>query len=147
MDDNIRTRQRKAVSTLWRRQIKVCGCHCLKSTFVLRTQCFKSAWIYAVLHNGFGMSTTKNRFKSTLEIDGQEVQWTLGALLHRMRYFPLRYLFVNLWFVIYCSDIERERLLAERRRAQVQYGNNSWQLSHNSFLSWAVPIVCITLVC
>jgi hypothetical protein len=57
-------------------------------------------------------------------------------------------LYVCFYFVIYYSDIERERLLAERRRAQVQYSsNNSWQLSHNSFLSWAVPILCITLVC
>ncbi|OZC08420.1 GDA1/CD39 family protein [Onchocerca flexuosa] len=51
----------------------------------LRSQCFKSAWITAVLHEGFSISRTRNRFRSVFDVNGQEVHWALGAL-----YFPLR---------------------------------------------------------
>ena len=57
---------------------------------IYRTQCFKSAWINTVLHDGFGVSRRDHHFSHVQELNGQEVQWTLGALLHKMRYFPLR---------------------------------------------------------
>ena len=58
--------------------------------FLTRYQCFKSAWIATVLHDGFGFPKTYKHFTSTQLIDGREVQWTLGALLFKTRFFPLR---------------------------------------------------------
>ncbi|RWS27065.1 ectonucleoside triphosphate diphosphohydrolase 7-like protein [Leptotrombidium deliense] len=56
----------------------------------LQTECFKSAWIATVLHKGFKMPKTYNHYKSSLNINHNQVQWTLGALLYRTRFFPLR---------------------------------------------------------
>ncbi|VDN52654.1 unnamed protein product, partial [Dracunculus medinensis] len=72
----------------------------------IQMQCFKSAWISAILHFGFHVDKYFNNFKSVLLIEGQEVQWTLGALLYHLRYFPLR-------------DIQKQRLLEKKRRQNV----------------------------
>ena len=46
-----------------------------------RMQCFKSAWIATVLHDGFHFPQHYSHFTSTQLIRGQDVQWTLGALV------------------------------------------------------------------
>lgn len=71
----------------------------------LRSQCFKSAWVAAVLHQGFLLDKNFNHFQSVFNVNGQEVQWTLGAVLYHMRYFPLR-------------DEQRRNLLYKRRRGE-----------------------------
>ncbi|XP_064600465.1 ectonucleoside triphosphate diphosphohydrolase 4-like isoform X2 [Liolophura sinensis] len=55
-----------------------------------RLQCFKSAWIHAVLHDGFKFPTTYTNFRSAQLVNGKDVQWTLGALIYRTRFIPLR---------------------------------------------------------
>jgi len=56
----------------------------------MRTECFKAAWISTVLHDGFGFPRNTTKFKTVSLINNEEVQWTIGALLYRMRHFPLR---------------------------------------------------------
>lgn len=53
-------------------------------------QCFKSAWITTILHEGFKMPKIYKKFRSALTVKGEQIQWTLGALLFRTRFFPLR---------------------------------------------------------
>ena len=58
--------------------------------YLYRYQCFKAAWISAVLHNGHHFPKEDFNFKFSSSIKGKVVQWTLGALLHRARFLPLR---------------------------------------------------------
>ena len=55
----------------------------------LTKQCFKSAWVMTFLHEGLKMPKTFNGFTTLHEIEGNAVQWTLGALLYKTRFLPL----------------------------------------------------------
>ncbi|XP_074602960.1 ectonucleoside triphosphate diphosphohydrolase 7-like [Brevipalpus obovatus] len=48
-------------------------------------ECFKAAWITTVLHVGFKMPKDFKNYQSALAINNNQVQWTLGALLYRVR--------------------------------------------------------------
>lgn len=52
--------------------------------------CFKSVWVMVLLHDGLHMPNSYNKYKSVLTLGGNNVQWTLGALLYRTRFFPLQ---------------------------------------------------------
>ncbi|NXG03871.1 ENTP4 diphosphohydrolase, partial [Sakesphorus luctuosus] len=56
----------------------------------LKYQCFKSAWMYEVFHSGFSFPVSYNNLKTALQVYDKEVQWTLGAILYRTRFLPLR---------------------------------------------------------
>lgn len=56
----------------------------------LKYQCFKSAWMYEVLHSGFSFPTNYKNLKTALLVYDKEIQWTLGAILYRTRFLPLR---------------------------------------------------------
>jgi len=58
--------------------------------FRFKYQCFKSAWMTTVLHEGLKFPKTYQGLTTAQLIDGKEVQWTLGALLYRTRFMPLR---------------------------------------------------------
>lgn len=58
-----------------------------------RYQCFKSAWMYEVFHSGFSFPVSYSNLKTALQVYDKEVQWTLGAILYRTRFLPLRYEF------------------------------------------------------
>ncbi|XP_075676516.1 ectonucleoside triphosphate diphosphohydrolase 7-like [Dermatophagoides pteronyssinus] len=53
-------------------------------------QCFKSSWIFTILHSGFRMPRNYQKFRSISMLNDEPVQWTLGALIFRTRFFPLR---------------------------------------------------------
>ncbi|XP_041124475.1 ectonucleoside triphosphate diphosphohydrolase 7-like [Polyodon spathula] len=56
----------------------------------LKYQCFKSAWMYEVLHTGFQFPKDYPNLKTTQLVYDKEVQWTLGAILFKTRFLPLR---------------------------------------------------------
>jgi len=57
----------------------------------LTTQCFKSVWVTAALHQGLLFPPGYGHLTSAPNtVHGQVVHWTLGALLYRTRFFPLR---------------------------------------------------------
>ncbi|KFU84806.1 Ectonucleoside triphosphate diphosphohydrolase 4, partial [Chaetura pelagica] len=56
----------------------------------LKYQCFKSAWMYEVFHSGFSFPVSYSNLKTALQVYDKEVQWTLGAILYRTRFLPLR---------------------------------------------------------
>lgn len=58
--------------------------------FFNRYQCFKSAWVYEVFHSGFSFPASYSNLKTALQVYDKEVQWTLGAILYRTRFLPLR---------------------------------------------------------
>nr|XP_015202200.1 PREDICTED: ectonucleoside triphosphate diphosphohydrolase 7 isoform X2 [Lepisosteus oculatus] len=56
----------------------------------LKYQCFKSAWMYEVLHSGFKFPKDYTSLKTAQLVYDKEVQWTLGAILFKTRFLPLR---------------------------------------------------------
>ncbi|EPY78639.1 ectonucleoside triphosphate diphosphohydrolase 4 [Camelus ferus] len=56
----------------------------------LKYQCFKSAWMFEVFHRGFSFPINYRSLKTALQVYDKEVQWTLGAILYRTRFLPLR---------------------------------------------------------
>ncbi|KAM9475305.1 ectonucleoside triphosphate diphosphohydrolase 4 isoform 2-T2 [Clarias gariepinus] len=56
----------------------------------LKYQCFKSAWLYEVFHSGFSFPRGYENLRTALLVYDKEVQWTLGAILYRTRFLPLR---------------------------------------------------------
>ncbi|XP_020011884.1 ectonucleoside triphosphate diphosphohydrolase 7 isoform X1 [Castor canadensis] len=56
----------------------------------LKYQCFKSAWMYQVLHEGFHFPYDYPNLRTAQLVYDREVQWTLGAILYKTRFLPLR---------------------------------------------------------
>ncbi|XP_059083836.1 ectonucleoside triphosphate diphosphohydrolase 7-like isoform X2 [Tigriopus californicus] len=57
----------------------------------METQCFKSNWLTVALHEGFDFPDTYSHLSAAPEtVNGKVVHWTLGALLYRTRFLPLR---------------------------------------------------------
>ncbi|CDW54398.1 GDA1 CD39 domain containing protein [Trichuris trichiura] len=56
----------------------------------IRTQCFKAAWAFALLHKGLRFPVNISNFHPVSRMSGHDIQWTLGAVLYRLRHLPLR---------------------------------------------------------
>merc|ERR1719219_1706110 len=59
----------------------------------IQNQCIKSAWITVALHQGLKFPKSSAHLSSSPNtVNGQVVHWTVGALLYRTRFYPLRYM-------------------------------------------------------
>uniref|UniRef100_F7C8K3 nucleoside-triphosphate phosphatase n=1 Tax=Monodelphis domestica TaxID=13616 RepID=F7C8K3_MONDO len=56
----------------------------------LKFQGFNSAWMYQVLHKGFHFPYNYSNLQTAQLVYDREVQWTLGAILYKTRFLPLR---------------------------------------------------------
>ncbi|XP_020658700.1 ectonucleoside triphosphate diphosphohydrolase 7 [Pogona vitticeps] len=56
----------------------------------VKYQCFKSAWMHQVLHEGFHFPRDYSGLRTAQLVYDREVQWTLGAILFKTRFLPLR---------------------------------------------------------
>uniref|UniRef100_A0A671TCX8 nucleoside-triphosphate phosphatase n=1 Tax=Sinocyclocheilus anshuiensis TaxID=1608454 RepID=A0A671TCX8_9TELE len=91
-----------------------CGC-----------QCFKSAWMYEVLHSGFVFPAAYENLRTALLVYDKEVQWTLGAILYRTRFLPLR-------------DIPQESL-----KGSHSHWHHSFSFMNNHYLFLACFLVVV----
>lgn len=56
-----------------------------------RLQCFKSAWLSIMLHDVYHFPHNSSlHLTTTDQINRHTIQWTLGAILFKTRYLPLR---------------------------------------------------------
>jgi len=97
--------------------------------FRFKYQCFKSAWVTTVLHDGLNFPKDYDGLTTVQMIKGKELQWTLGALLYRTRFLPLR-------------DMELEN--AQSAKAQ-QHG---WWIIilHEGFYPILFTLACIVIM-
>ncbi|XP_067084446.1 ectonucleoside triphosphate diphosphohydrolase 4 isoform X1 [Osmerus mordax] len=91
----------------------------------LKYQCFKSAWMYEVFHSGFSFPADYKNLKTALLVYDKEVQWTLGAILYRTRFLPLR-------------DIQQESL-----KGVHSHWRHSFSFVNNHFLFLACFLVVL----
>ena len=95
-------------------------------TFRIKYQCFKSAWMTTVLHKGLKFPDGYKGLKTAQLINGKEVQWTLGALLFRTRFLPLR-------------DMKVHDVLSSKAQQHVL-----WVLFHEGF--YPIILLCISAI-
>lgn len=55
----------------------------------MKFQCFKSAWVSVVLHQGLNFPPDYPHLTTVKHINGSEIHWTWGAILYKTRFLPL----------------------------------------------------------
>lgn len=94
----------------------------------LKYQCFKSAWMYEVLHSGFRFPADYPSLKTAQLVYDKEVQWTLGAILFKTRFLPLR-------------DLQQETL----RQSHSSWLRSSFVYNHHLF-SLCILVVVLAIL-
>lgn len=94
----------------------------------LKYQCFKSAWMYEVLHSGFRFPADYPSLKTAQLVYDKEVQWTLGAILFKTRFLPLR-------------DLQQETL----RQSHPSWLRSSFVYNHHLF-SLCILVVVLAIL-
>ncbi|CAF0886637.1 unnamed protein product [Didymodactylos carnosus] len=125
----------------------------------LLLQCFKSAWLYAFVHDGLKFPMDYKGLKSASLVNNHDVQWTLGAILYKTRFLPLRtinhihsathyrhthqhsstvisiicIIFIFLCLLLYQQKIRSKLRMYLSRRNNILYGNtNGYSNSNNN---------------
>ena len=96
-----------------------------------RNQCFKSAWMTTVMHEGLKFPTDYNKFHSVALINNRDVQWTMGALLHRTRFLPLRYDIIKISIQLVAMDKCQRRVQDTEERS-----SNAWFTQSHRDYTW-----------
>ncbi|KAF3688039.1 Ectonucleoside triphosphate diphosphohydrolase 7 [Channa argus] len=94
----------------------------------LKYQCFKSAWMFEVLHSGFRFPAGYQSLKTAQLVYDKEVQWTLGAILFKTRFLPLR-------------DLQQETL----RQSHPSWLRSSFVYNHHLF-SLCILVVVLAIL-
>ncbi|TNM85672.1 ectonucleoside triphosphate diphosphohydrolase 4 [Takifugu rubripes] len=94
----------------------------------VKKQCFKSAWMFEVLHSGFRFPTNYPSLKTAQLVYNKEVQWTLGAILFKTRFLPLR-------------DLQQETL----RQSHSSWLRSSFVYNHH-LLSLCILVVLLAIL-
>ncbi|KAM9324826.1 ectonucleoside triphosphate diphosphohydrolase 7 [Gastrophryne carolinensis] len=94
----------------------------------LKYQCFKSAWMHKVLHEGFHFPHYYPSLRTAQLVYNKEVQWTLGAMLYKTRFLPLR-------------DIRQESI----RPAHVSWYRFSFVYNHYLFFA-CILVVLLSII-
>ncbi|KAK2817459.1 hypothetical protein Q5P01_025650 [Channa striata] len=94
----------------------------------LKYQCFKSAWVFEVLHSGFRFPAGYQSLKTAQLVYEKEVQWTLGAILFKTRFLPLR-------------DLQQETL----RQSHPSWLRSSFVYNHHLF-SLCILVVVLAIL-
>uniref|UniRef100_H3C908 Ectonucleoside triphosphate diphosphohydrolase 7 n=1 Tax=Tetraodon nigroviridis TaxID=99883 RepID=H3C908_TETNG len=93
----------------------------------VRKQCFNSAWMFAVLH-GFRFPRDYAGLTTAQLVYDREVQWTLGAILFKTRFLPLR-------------DLQQEAL----RQSHPRLVRSSF-VHHHHLLSLCILVVLLAIL-
>lgn len=91
-------------------------------------QCFKSAWMFEVLHSGFRFPPSYAGLRTARLVYDKEVQWTLGAILFKTRFLPLR-------------DLQQEAL----RQSHPSWLRSSFA-HHQHLLSLCILVVLLAIL-
>ncbi|XP_068506740.1 ectonucleoside triphosphate diphosphohydrolase 7 isoform X5 [Syngnathus scovelli] len=95
----------------------------------LKYQCFKSAWMFQVLHAGFRFPADYRSLRTAQLVYDKEVQWTLGAILYKTRFLPLR-------------DLQQEAL----RQSHPSWLRSSFVYNHHLFSLCLLVVVLAILL-
>ncbi|XP_077381309.1 ectonucleoside triphosphate diphosphohydrolase 7-like isoform X1 [Festucalex cinctus] len=95
----------------------------------LKYQCFKSAWMFQVLHAGFRFPGDYRSLRTAQLVYDKEVQWTLGAILYKTRFLPLR-------------DLQQEAL----RQSHPSWLRSSFVYNHHLFSLCLLVVVLAILL-
>lgn len=118
-----------------------------------RFQCFKAAWMTTVLHKGLKFPPSYHMLRSVQLINHREVQWTLGALLHRTRFLPLRGMnsfetqhppphwvknryIINEYVIIFCFVIVTIAILSYLKHLKICQSKKTDKLHHVPSMSY-----------